>query len=147
MMELARRKRIVAVDVILVDFYSAPEMNQNHQKRAQSKPIRVAYKPFTFIRCWRSEHVPQWLWTHLARRRHVIADLNKLVTLEDCVAGSHVVLVLQRHVEVLFIGSTGFTLACVQQLKDSGNFFGIGTNDIPLRNRSNMKHFAVIRRC
>jgi hypothetical protein len=72
----------------------------------------------------------------------VITDLNKLMALEDCVAGSRVVL-FQRHVEVLFVRSSSFTLTGVEQLEDSGNLFGIGTNDIALCNRSNVKHFAV----
>lgn len=88
--------------------------------------------------------MPQWLRTHLARRRHVIADLNELMALEDGVARPEIVLILQRHVEVLFVWSSSFTLAGVEQLKDSWNFFGIGTNDIALCNRSHVKHFAVM---
>lgn len=101
----------------------------------------LTFLPFTLVSCWRSEHVPEWLWTNLARRRHVIADLNQLVALIDLVAG--ILVLLHRHVKILFVGSASFTLASVEQLKNSRNLFGIGTNDVALRHRTNVEHFAA----
>lgn len=86
--------------------------------------------------------MPQRFRTHLTRRRHVIADLNEFVTLEDGVAWSEVILILQRHVKVLLVWSSSFAFAGIEQLEDSWNFFGIGANNIALCNRSYVKHFA-----
>lgn len=43
---------------------------------------------------------------------------------------------------LLFVRSSGFTFACIQQLEYSWNFFGIGPNYITLSDGSDMKHFA-----
>ena len=89
--------------------------------------------------------MPKWLRTHFAGRRHVITYLDELMSLEDCVAGSHVVLIF-RHVEILFVGSSRFAFTRVQQLENSGNLFGIGANDVALCHGSDVEYFTVLGR-
>jgi hypothetical protein len=87
--------------------------------------------------------MPEWLWTRLASRWHMIADLHKLVTFKHCVAGSQIVGALKGNVQVLFVWSSSFTFNSIQQLEYSRNIFGIGTYYIALRHGPHMEYFAV----
>lgn len=46
---------------------------------------------------------------------------------------------------IWFIWSPGFTFSRIQELENSGYFFGICSNDVPLCNGPNMEYFAVGR--
>lgn len=141
MVQFAWRERVIAVNVILVNFYSAAKKISVIIKWTNF--ILVQHSPLAFVGSWRSEHVPQWLRTHFASRRHVVANLNKFVSFEDGVTRSQVVLVSERHVEILFVGSAGFAFTSIEQLKYSWNFFGICSDYITLGYWADVEHFAV----
>lgn len=139
-MKFARSQRIVGVDVIFVYLDSAPVEFINKNFWFSGGESTDDDLPFTFVSSWRSKHVPQWLRTHFASGWHVIADLHEFMAFENRITGSQIVL---WHVKILFVWPSSLAFASIEQLKDSGDFFGIGTNDVALGDRPYVKHFAT----
>jgi hypothetical protein len=78
--QFARCQRVVVVGVLFVDFDAASWIERKTVKKQFKKSIEDKDSPLALVRCWRPEHVPKRLGTHLTGGGHVIAQLEEFVT-------------------------------------------------------------------
>lgn len=101
----------------------------------------------TFQGRWRSKHIPDRFRAHLASRGHMIGNIEEFVSFVRHEIRLFVLKTAHRnrfqHIVGFFRRFPSLALAQIQQLENTRDIFGIGPNNVTLRHRSNVEHFAI----